>query len=84
MTKLFSLLLATGLLFSGCELSHTETEATVLPSHATPLDNDTTETNISVPEEIQEPVWGARSIKRVADRTRDAVVEVHNPYRGVR
>ena len=84
MTKLFSLLLATGLLFSGCELSHDESDATVLPTHATHLDNDTPEINISVPEELQEPVWGTRSIKKVADKTRLAVVEVHNPYRGVR
>ena len=79
MTKLFSLLLATGLVLSGCEVSHTETEATVLPTHATQIDDNTTETNISVPEELHEPAWGARSIKRVADKTRNAVVEVHNP-----
>tara|TARA_R100000234_G_scaffold31483_1_gene18530 strand:- start:104 stop:919 length:816 start_codon:yes stop_codon:yes gene_type:complete len=84
MTRIFSLLLATGLLFSGCELSHDKTEATVLPTHATHLDNDTPEINISVPDELQEPVWGTRSIKKVADKTRLAVVEVHNPYRGVR
>ena len=37
-----------------------------------------------MPEELHEPAWGARSIKRIADKTRLAVVEVHNPYRGVR
>ena len=84
MTKIFSLLLATGLLFSGCDVSYTENEATVLPAHATSLDNNTTEISISVPEELHEPAWGARSIKRIADKTRLAVVEVHNPYRGVR
>ena len=84
MTKIFSLLLATGLLFSGCDVSYTENEATVLPAHATSLDNNTAEISISVPEELHEPAWGARSIKRIADKTRLAVVEVHNPYRGVR
>ena len=84
MTKLLSLLVAAGLIFSGCEVSHTETKATVLPSHATELDDSVEGINISVPDEIQEPAWGARSIKKVADKTRDAVVEIFNPYRGVR
>ena len=61
MTKIFSLLLATGLLFSGCDVSYTENEATVLPAHATSLDNNTAEISISVPEELHEPAWGARS-----------------------
>jgi S1-C subfamily serine protease len=80
-TKLLSYLLGAGVLLSGCGVSQTEVEATVVPAIATPLDDSTTITNVPAPEET---AWGERRIKRVADKTRQAVVEIHNNVRGVR
>ena len=85
MTRFFSLLLATGLILSGCEVSHTQNEATVVPSDATTVEDAQSTTNATVPEVVPEEVaWGQRRIKKIADKTREAVVEIHNHQRGVR
>jgi len=80
-TKLLSFLLGAGVLLSGCGVSQTEVEATVVPAIATPLDNGTAITNTPVPEEAS---WGDRRLKKVAAKSREAVVEIHNSARGVR
>ena len=85
MTRFFSLLLATGLILSGCEVSQNQTEAAVVPSDATVVEDAQSITNATAPEVLPEEVaWGQRRIKKIADKTREAVVEIHNHQRGVR
>ena len=60
MTRFFSLLLATGLILSGCELSHNQTEATIVPSDATVVEDAQSITNATAPEVLPEEVaWVA-------------------------
>ena len=85
MTKLLSLFVATGLILSGCGVSQTKNEATTVPSDATPVEDAATITNTTIPETLPEEVaWGQKKIKKIADKTREAVVEIHNHSRGVR
>ena len=74
MTKLLSYLLGAGVLLSGCGVSQTEVEATVVPAIATPLDDSTTITNVPAPEET---AWGERRIKRVADKSKLEIVFIY-------
>jgi len=84
-TKLLSLFMATALILSGCEIPQAKNNTTVIPSDATELEDAQAVTNTTIPETLpEELVWGQRRIKKVADKTREAVVEIHNHQRGVR
>ena len=85
MTRFLSLFMATAIVLFGCGISQTTTEATVTPSDATVVEDAQSITNTTIPETLPEEVaWGQRKIKKVADKTREAVVEIHNHQRGVR